>query len=117
MTTETTAPPPAANPPDKTMTRLRARVYELVAESVAKVGCAPGTVSANQDSTGRHASMYFDGIDDAARWADWLHWPYATSNRDGNIVLTAYGQWLGFSWQIVASEPLAPVAAPAHREG
>lgn len=116
MSTAPTTSPPAALPPDPTLTTLRARVLQSIAEASAKLGCAPGTVSAGQDSTGRHGSMYFDTINEAGAWADWLHWPWSATGRDGTHTLTAYGRWLGFSWQIIASEPLVPEAAPVHRE-
>lgn len=118
MSTESIALPAAAQPPDPAFAALRAKVYEQVGSAARALGCAPGTVSVGRDDDGRrHASMYFDAVNDAGVWSDWLRWAYATSNLDGQIVLTAYGQWLGFSWQFIASEPLVPVAAPAHREG
>lgn len=115
-TTPTTSPPPAALPPDRTLTTLRARILEAVAEASRKLASAPNTISVGQDSTGRHASMYFDTLNEASAWADWLHWPYATTGRDGKFTLIAYGRWLGFSWQITGSKPIEPQAAPAHRE-
>lgn len=117
MSIESTAPVSAAPPPDPAFTGLRAKVLEAVAAAARTLGCAPGTISTGLDSTGRHASMYFDSVNEAGAWVDWLHWPHATTGRDGKFTLVAYGQWLGFSWQITGSEPIVPQAAPAHREG
>lgn len=104
--------------PDPVYAGLQAKVFEAVAAAARDLGVAPGTLTTRREPDGsRYGAMYFDNINDAGAWADRLHWAYATANRADKIVFTAYGQWLGFSWQILASETLIPVPAPAHREG
>lgn len=113
MTTPTTPAPAAPPSVDAVFTGLQANVYKVVGESAAVVGCAPTTVSTGRDATGsRHASMVFDTVDEAVAWAAWLHWAYAFNARDGKYLMQAYGRWLGFSWHIMASEPL-----PSRPEG
>lgn len=105
------------NPPepaDPALHGLRAKVYKTVSEVADALHTAPGHVGLYLDDRGRRAAtLNFDSINDAGAWADWLHWPFATYNRDGTLQLAAYGQWLGFSVQLLGTEPQT---SPAGRD-
>lgn len=104
MDTPTVTPPVTPAPPDP-LSKLRANVYGAISKTAEELGAAPWTMTLSVVDGRRYGSMHFESINDAGRWADWLHWAYATRISDGQMAFTAYGQWLGWSWQIIATEP------------
>lgn len=78
--------------------------------TVTALGCSPAAMVAETVTGKRTATLAFDGIDDLVTWAAWLHWPWASTSRDGQHIARAYGQWLGYACTLEAAEPLVPVA-------
>jgi hypothetical protein len=98
---------------DPVLSTLKAHLGSAVTAAAAELGCSPHTVDAGLVGGTRHATLTFGDTDDMITWAEWLHWPFAVTARDGTYMAQANGQWLGFACHLAGSEPLIPVPAPA----
>lgn len=88
-----------------TLTTLQLRAYDAIAAAAKQLGAAPHTVTVRQVDGKRQAEMWFDNLTAAELWTAWLRWPWTAATGGDQFVMTGRGQWLGFAWQLVATEP------------